>query len=185
MLDEKEQLVEKHQWADKGIGGASFRLAVVPSSREKVQVYMQIVPLTLTEFRDELEKLGVADESYSGVAAIKMGPHEIGLMPREPVAMKSGFGVLPILGVSVAMGTPIKLPDSEALKAEVCGLLRAVSVPRALKHPQWEAERGKKDPPRAAGPAVKWPAYRVPEDSNAAGENLFLSVNSVCGCLSL
>ena len=171
ILDEREQPVEKHLWAEKGIGGATFRLAVVPTSRSKALVYMQIVPLPIAEFRDELEKLGVGDENYSGVAAIKMGSTEIELMPREPASMKSGFGLLPILGISAPMGTPVKLPDSEALKAEVCTLLRAVSVPRAMKLSQWETERVKKNPAKGNGPPMKWPAYKVPEDSNAAGKN--------------
>ena len=47
------------------------------------------------------------------------------MMPREPSVAKAGFGILPFILVESAKGE-VQMPDQEALKKEMFGLLRGV-----------------------------------------------------------
>ena len=149
-----DEVVEKHTWGDIDVTGGAFRLAVVPISATEASIYIQVVPQTLEEFRTSLVPLGL-HESFSGLAAIKLGGGKIPLGPREPAAMKAGFGVLPFVGVNAALDAVVVLPDSDALKAEMFGTLRAVSAPRNLTQAQWEVAKESKEPPRGDKPAMQ------------------------------
>ena len=164
------EVIEKHNWAAQEITGGAFRLAAVPLSAKEASVYVQVVPLTLEEFRADLVLLEL-QESFSGLAAIKLGGGKIPLGPKEPGAMKAGFGVLPFVGINAAMEAEVVLPDSDALKAEMFGTLRAVSAPRCLTQAQWEVSRGSKEPPKGDRPSIMWPLYMAPNrNANAVGK---------------
>ena len=179
LRDSDDEVVEKHTWSDLAITGGAFRLAVIPISAGEASIYIQVVPQTLEEFRASLVPLDL-QETFSGLAAIKLGGGKIPLGPREPAAMKAGFGVLPFVGINAALDAEVTLPDSDALKAEMFGTLRAVSAPRNLTEAQWEVAKGAKEPPRGDKPAVQWPVYRLPNrNGNAVGKSELLGANNV------
>ena len=165
-----DEVLEKHTWGDYDITGGAFRLAVIPISAGEASIYIQVVPQTLEEFRASLVPLDL-QETFSGLAAIKLGGGKIPLGPREPATLKAGFGVLPFVGVNAALDAEVVLPDSDALKAEMFGTLRAVSAPRNLTQAQWEVAKGSKEPPRGDKPPVQWPLYRLPNrNGNIVGK---------------
>ena len=174
-----DEVLEKHTWGDIDVTGGAFRLCVIPVSAGEASIYIQVVPQTLEEFRASLVPLEL-QETFSGLAAIKLGGDKIPMGPREPATLKAGFGVLPFVGVNAALDAEVVLPDSDALKAEMFGTLRAVAAPRNLTQAQWEVAKGNKEPPKGDKPPVQWPLYRLPNrNGNVAGKQDLYTVGNV------
>ena len=173
-----ETVVEKHEWAGKGITGGSFRLAFVPVSAEEMLCYAQVTPTNLEDFRARLATIEM-QETYSGVVAIKLPQHSrVQLCPREGPNTKAGFATLPFIVTVGPEDAPCELPDSDALRQEVAGTLRSVGNPRKINLKDYTEMVKIRDPPRAPTPDIMWPEFAMP----ARGNNANGEYNNVPGC---
>ena len=173
-----ETVIEKHEWAAKGITGGAFRLAFVPISAGEMLCYAQVVPTSLEDFRNGLAALEM-QETYSGVVAIKLSQHSrVQLCPREDPNTKAGFATLPFIVMVGPEDAPFELPDSDALRQEVAGTLRSVGNPRKVGLKDYIELAKTRDPPKASTPDIMWPEFSMPvRGNNANGE-----YNKVAGC---
>ena len=178
--DQAQVSVAKDGWAEKGVGGGLFRLALAPISSKEAVVYLQIAPGDPETFRARLDVIKIP-EQYSGVPAVNMtGTQKIPLGPREPEAMKAGLALLPFLNINAPNDTGVILPTTEHLRREMAGTLRAVCKPRKCPSvKEFKKLLASNNPPQADSPGLLWPLPRVERNPvNAMGE--LLSCNISC-----
>ena len=173
--DQAQVVVAKDKWAEKGVGGGLFRLALAPISSKEAVVYLQIAPGDPETFRARLDVIKIP-EQFSGVPAVNMtGTQKIPLGPREPEAMKAGLALLPFLNINAPDDAGVILPTTEHLRREMAGTLRAVCKPKKCPSvKEFKRLLATNNPPQADAPGLLWPLPRAErEPVNALGELCF------------
>ena len=173
-LMQGEEIIPKDDWDKHGVTDGVFRLVFAPISDSEAVIYAVVAPTGFDSFRALLDAKELP-EQFSGVVAIRIpGTGKIQLGPREAAGMKANMGIIPFLMVNAPEETQVKLPDKEALRAEVFAALRGVCIPRKISsRADYNAKLKATSFPQGDLPKIMWPAYsaRTP-GNNASGESI-------------
>ena len=171
-LMQGEEVIPKDDWDKHGVTDAVFRLVFAPISSTEAVIYTVVIPSGFDAFRAFLDTKELP-EQFSGVVAIRLpGTGKIQLGPREGAGMKANMGIIPFLMINAPEEAQVKLPDREALRAEMFATLRGVCIPRKISSREdYSAKLKVTSFPQGEMPKIMWPAYTARRTgNNASGE---------------